>query len=67
MEGGLVAELVELVEEAAGLSCPALGVEAFGVVVAAEVVVGDVAAEHGPDGDQDGVADRDEGAFLAAS
>ncbi|MDT5040922.1 MAG: hypothetical protein QOE51_1907 [Actinoplanes sp.] len=49
--------MVELVEESEGLAGLVLRVEAIGEVVSAEVVVGLVAGEHGPDSDQDGVPD----------
>jgi hypothetical protein len=64
VESDLVAELVELSDEAAGSSGL---VEASDRVVAAEVVVGGVAAEHVPAGDEDAVGNRDQGAFVATS
>src|SRR3954469_482746 len=67
LEIGCVAQLVKLVEEPAGLTGFVLGVKPVGEVVGAEVLVGLVAGEHGPNGDQDRVADRDQGPFLAAT
>ncbi|MFI7075244.1 hypothetical protein [Micromonospora sediminicola] len=48
LESGLVAELVELVEQSSGVAGFAVRVESFGEVVAAEIVVGQVANELGP-------------------
>jgi hypothetical protein len=58
----LVAELLELVDESAGLF---RGVDSVPEVVRAEVLVVDVGAEQVPDGDEKAVSDRDQRAFLA--
>ncbi len=61
---GFVSELIELVDQSAGLSG---GVEAVQVVVVAEVSVVAAVGEHVPDCGQDAVPDGDQRAFLAAS
>jgi hypothetical protein len=55
----LVAELVELVNQAAGLPGFGVWVEPFDEVFGAEVAVGDVTNEHDPHGNEDGMADSD--------
>src|SRR3954451_23852552 len=63
LERDVVSEPFELFDEAFGL---AFGV-AVGEVVGAEVAVGLAGAEHVPDGADQGVLDRAQGAFVAAS
>src|SRR5262249_30143357 len=67
LDGDVVAELVELVDQASGLTGLRVGVEPFGEVVGAEVVVRDFTGEHDPYGDQNGMPDSDQGPFLATS
>ncbi len=63
-ERDVVAEGLELADQVAGL---AVGVEAFGVVVRAEVhVVGGGIVEEMPDDHQDRACHGDEGSLLAS-
>ncbi len=63
-QGDVLAEGFELIDEVAGAS---LHVEAFGVVVRAEVVEGGGGVgEEVEDDDQDGALDGDEGFSFAA-
>src|SRR5690242_13823644 len=64
-EGDFVAELLELVDEAAAVAVGVFGLAADEVVLA-EVGVLDVVGEDVPGGDEDRVGDRD-GRFLVAA
>src|SRR3954468_12097665 len=65
VEGHCVAESIQFADVVADL---AFGVVARGVVVRAEVdELGVGVGEQCPDDDEDGAADRDDGALLAAS
>lgn len=64
LDGDFLAEAFELCDESADVG---LFGESAGEVVAAEVGVGLVSVEDVVGDDQDGVADRDGGAFAAAA
>ena len=62
----LVAEEPELIDQPPGLPGLSLRIETFSEVVTAEVVVGDVAGQHGRYRGQDAVPDGDQGPLAAS-